>query len=82
MNQEKFSKMSDQELLEVKQNHKPKPLVDAFFIGFLVGIVIYSILISSYGFLTLVPLVLIYVILKKPKDHAALEKELEKRNLN
>lgn len=82
MNPEKLAKMTDQELLEVKQNHKPKPLVDAFFIGFLVGIVIYSILVSSYGFLTLVPLLLIYVILKKPKDRAVLEKELQRRNLN
>lgn len=46
---------------------KASPLVDAFFVGFLVGIVVYSLAVSSWGFFTLIPLYLIYRLLKKPK---------------
>ncbi|WP_321348014.1 hypothetical protein [uncultured Draconibacterium sp.] len=81
MNKEELSKLSDEELLEAKKNSKPKPIVDAFFIGFLVGIIIYSVTANTWGFLTLIPLFLIYLLLKKPKQYEALKKELKKRNL-
>lgn len=81
MNREELSKLTDQELLEVAKNNKPSPIIDAFFIGFLVGIIIFSVATSAWGFLTLIPLFLIYLFLKKPKKYEALKKELEKRNL-
>lgn len=81
MNKEELSKLSDEELLEAKKNSKPKPITDAFFIGFLVGIIIYSVTANTWGFLTLIPLFLIYLLLKKPKQYEALRKELKKRNL-
>lgn len=76
-----FSNLSDDELLEHAKNNKPSPLFDAFFIGFLAGIIIFSVATSSWGFLTLIPLYLIYVFLKKPKQYEALKQELKKRNL-
>ena len=81
MNKEELSKLSDEELLEAANNNKPKPIIDAFFIGFLVGIIIYSVTANTWGFLTLIPLFLIYLLLKKPKQYEALRKELKKRNL-
>ncbi len=81
MNQEELSQLSDQELLEVAKNNKPSPILDAFFIGFLVGIIIYGAVANAWGFLILLPLFLIYLLLKKPKQYEALKKELEKRNL-
>lgn len=81
MNQEELSQLSDQELLEVAKNNKPSPILDAFFIGFLVGIIIYGAVANAWGFLFLLPLFLIYLLLKKPKQYEALKKELEKRNL-
>ena len=56
-------------------------MTDAFFIGFLVGIILYGIAANGWGFLMLIPLFLIYLLLKKPKQYAALQKELKKRNL-
>jgi len=62
-----------------KQN--PAPIFDAFFIGFLVGIVIFSIAASTWGLLTIIPLFLIYLFLKKPKKYEAMKSEMAKRNL-
>ncbi|MEX0289395.1 MAG: FUSC family protein [Flavobacteriaceae bacterium] len=81
MNQEELSKLSDEELLEVAKHNKPSPLIDAFFIGFLIGIIIYSLAADSLGFVALIPLFLIYLLLKKPKRYTAIKKELEGRNL-
>jgi hypothetical protein len=82
MNHKELSQLSDKELLEVADKFKPSPLVDAFFIGFLAGIIIYSVAANAWGFITLIPLFLIYILLKKPKKYEALKKELEKRNLH
>ncbi len=81
MNQQELSQWSDQELLEAAKNNKPSPLIDAFFIGFLVGIIIFSFASSTWGLVTLIPLFLIYLFLKKPKQYEALKQELKKRNL-
>jgi hypothetical protein len=81
MNQKELSKLSDKELLEVAKNSKPSPMIDAFFIGFLVGIIIYSVVANTWGFLTLIPLFLVYILLKKPKKYEALKKELDERKL-
>lgn len=81
MNQKELSQLTDEELLEVAKNNKPSPIIDAFFIGFLVGIIIYGAAANAWGFIILLPLFLIYLLLKKPKRYEALKKELEKRNL-
>lgn len=81
MNQQELSQLSDEELLEEVRKNKPSPLIDAFFIGFLVGILIFSIAANAWGFTSLIPLFLIYLFLKKPKRCEALKKEMEKRNL-
>lgn len=81
MNPKEVAALTDQELLEAAKKMKPTPIVDAFFIGFLVGIVIFSVAVNRWGFLTLIPLVLIYWLLKKPKHYEALNKELKKRGL-
>lgn len=81
MNQQELSQLSDSELLEEAKKCKPSPKIDALFIGFLVGIIIYSIAANTWGFVTLIPLFLIYLFLKKPKRYDALQKELKERNL-
>jgi hypothetical protein len=82
MNQEQLSQLTDEELLQHAKNMKPSPLIDAFFIGFLAGIIIYGFAANAWGFVTLIPLYLIYKFLKKPKQFEALKKELENRNLD
>ena len=81
MNQKELSQLTDKELLEVAKNNKPSPIIDAFFIGFLVGIIIYSVAANTWGFLTLIPLFIIYLFLKKPKQYEVLKNELKKRKL-
>jgi hypothetical protein len=67
MDQKEVSERTNKELPAEGPTIKPSPVVDAFFIGFLVGIVIYSLVVSSWGFFTLIPLFLIYRLLKKSK---------------
>ena len=81
MNPNELSELTDQELLLEAKKIKPSPIIDAFFIGFLVGIIIYSVVANSWGFLTLIPLYLIYILLKKPKRLKELNDEIKKRNL-
>lgn len=81
MNQQEISQLTDKELLEAAKNNRPSPIIDAFFIGFLVGIIIYSVAANTWGLVTLIPLILIYAFLKKPKQYLALKEELKKRNL-
>jgi len=81
MDQNELSQLSDKELLEAAKNNKPSPIIDAFFIGFLVGIIIYSVVANTWGLVTLIPLYFIYIFLKKPKKYEALKNELKKRNL-
>ena len=81
MNQKELTELTDQELIEEAKKIKPSPLVDAFFIGFLVGIIIYSVVMNSWGFLTLIPLFIVYKLLKKSERNEALKKELKERNL-
>ncbi len=69
MNQK--SELTDQELMDESKKVKSSPLIDAFFIGFLVGILIYGFVANSWGFLTLIPLIMVYKLLKKPKRHEA-----------
>ena len=81
MKQKDLSQLSDQELLELAKKAKPSPLIDALFIGFLIGIVIYSVVKNTWGFLTLIPLYLIYLLLKKSKQYDSLKKEMNDRKL-
>ncbi len=81
MNQQELSQLSDEALLEAAKNSKPSPMIDAYFIGFLMGILIYSAVANAWGFTTILPLYLIYIFLKKPKQYEALKQELAKRNL-
>lgn len=81
MNPNELSQLSDQELLEAAKQTKPSPIFDAFFIGFLVGILIYGAVANAWGFTFLIPLFLIYQFLKKPKQIKAIHEELKRRNV-
>lgn len=81
MNAKELSNLTDEELLKVAKDNKPSPIIDAFFIGFLAGIIIYSVAANTWGLVTLIPLFLIYLFLKKPKQYKGIQNELAKRNL-
>lgn len=81
MNLEELSKLTDKQLLELAKNNKPKPIIDAFLIGSLIGIIFYSVIKNTWGLVTLLPLFLLYVFLKKSKKYKAIQQELKARNL-
>ncbi len=82
MTLEQLKQLTNDELLKVAQDNKPKPIFDAFFIGFLIGILIFGAAASAWGLTMLIPLYLIYLFLKKPKNQKAIQNELNSRNLS
>ncbi len=82
MEQKDLAQLSDEALKAEAKKVKPSPLFDAFFIGFLVGIIIYSVAANKWGLVTIIPLVLIYIFLKKSKRYDAIKIEMKARNLS
>jgi hypothetical protein len=77
-----LSELTDQELLQEAKKKKTTSITNAFLIGFLAGIVVYSVAKNTWGFLTLIPLFLIYKLVNNSKyDNAALENILKERGL-
>jgi membrane protein insertase Oxa1/YidC/SpoIIIJ len=62
-----FIKSMSQAPLSNQQDRKQK-IITAFFIGFLIGIVLYSIFNNTFGFLMLIPLYIIYRLVGKKKN--------------
>jgi hypothetical protein len=61
---------------------KSASITNAVLIGFLVGIVFYSVVKNSWGFLTLIPLFFAYKLINNSKhDTKELENLLKERNL-
>jgi type IV secretory pathway VirB3-like protein len=77
-----LSELTDQELLQEAKKMKSTSITNAVFIGFLIGIVFYSIMKNSFGFLTLIPLFLVYKLISNSKhNNKELENLLKERNL-
>lgn len=67
MKQMDLSSLTDQELLQEAKRRKWAAFGDALFIGLLVGIVWFSVIKNSIGFFTLLPVIFIYKLIKRPK---------------
>lgn len=81
--EKKLSELTNEELLQVAKKRKATTIMNAVFIGFLAGIIMYSVMKSTWGLVTLIPLFLIYKLLNSSKhDHKELEQLLKERNLN
>lgn len=81
-NGKKLSELTDQELLQEAKKIKSASITNAVLVGFLVGIVFYSIMKNSLGFLTLIPLFLSYKLINNSKyNKKELEALLKERNL-
>ena len=78
-----LSQLTDQELLEEAKKLRSFSLTNAVLIGFLVGIVVYSIINSTFGFLMLLPLYLAHRMINDPRNKKVKEVELllKQRNL-
>ena len=60
---------------------KSASVINALLIGFMIGIVIYSIVKNSVGFFTLIPLFFVFKVFHKPEKNKELKKLLKERNL-
>ena len=81
MTQKELSELTDQELLDEAKKMKSTSIINAVLIGFLIGIIIYSIMKNSLGFFTLIPLFFAYKIFNNSKNNKDLERILKERNL-
>ena len=83
LTEQELSKLTDQELLDEAKKMKSFSMTNALIIGFLMGIVFYSLAKNTWGMLTLIPLYFVYKIVNDQKNirFNALEKLLRERNL-
>jgi hypothetical protein len=82
MIQKELAELTDQELLDKAKKMKSTSITNAVLIGFLIGIVFYSIIKNSWGFVTLIPLYFAYKLINNSKHNdKELENLLKERNL-
>lgn len=82
MDKKILSDLTDQELLQEAKKRKSASITNAFLIGFLIGIVFYSVVKNTWGFLTLIPLFLAYKLINNSKyEKEELENILKERGL-
>ncbi|KIO54071.1 hypothetical protein [Flavobacterium hibernum] len=82
MNQKELSDLTNEELLQEAKKRKSASIMNALLIGFLAGVIVYSIAKNSLGFLTLIPLYFIYKLINNSKYKSKeLEDLLRERNL-
>lgn len=83
MENKELSELTDQELLDEAKRLKSFSITNAFIIGFLIGIVIYSLIKSTFGFLMLIPLYFVHKMINDPKAKRskAVNELLKERNL-
>jgi len=77
-----LAELTNQELLQEAKKMKSTAIINAVLIGFLIGILLYSIMKNSLGFLTLILLFFIYKLVNNSKyDNQELKSLLKERNL-
>ena len=81
MKENKFTKLSDEELLQAASRHKSTNVYDAVIFGVLIGIAIYSTVKNGWGLLTFLPLVYLPIAARNKTKQKELEKLLRERNL-
>ena len=90
MEKRNFAELTDEELLVEKRKLRKAKITSAVFIGFMAGVLIFGVVSWSlseekrFGFLIpmLIPVVIIYRMLKNRNMNKDLEETLRDRNLN
>lgn len=81
MHQKELSDLTDEELLEKAKKLKSVSIINALIIGFMIGIVVWSIAKNNFGLLMLIPLFIAYKLINNSKNDKTLKDVLKKRNL-
>jgi hypothetical protein len=66
--EKELSQLIDEQLLDEAKKMKSFSVTNALLVGFLAGIVVYSVAQNTWGFLTLIPLYLIHKFVNDPKN--------------
>lgn len=82
MDRKELSELTDKALLKEAKKMKSASTMSAFAIGLMAGIVIYSIVKDSFGFLMLIPMFFIYKLLSSKKNNKDLKSILKERGLD
>jgi hypothetical protein len=81
MKKENLSNLTDQELIEKANKMKSTSIINALLVGFMIGIVVWSVAKNTVGLLTLIPLIFIYKLVNNSKNDKVLKQLLKDRNL-
>lgn len=81
MKKKELAELTDEELLREAKKQKKSEFMSALVIGFMAGVIVFSVVKNTLGLCTLIPLYFIYKIVKNPKKSKALEVLLKERNL-
>ena len=81
MEQKRLVALTDEQLLVEAKKTQLSPLTKALFIGFLIGIVMYSVVKNGFGFFLVFPLFFAYKLVKNSQKHTSLEAKLKSREL-
>ena len=68
MEHKEYTQFTDRELFDESKKMKSFSITNALLIGFLVGVIFFSIVKNSWGMLTLIPLYFIYKMVNDPKN--------------
>ena len=74
-----LSEFTDDELLQEEKKRKEQVKYNPFFIGLLVGIAVWSIVKSGFGFLPFILLLVILYLISADKKYKAIKAEIEAR---
>lgn len=82
MEAKNLSALSDEELLQEAKKARTSAIIHAGFIGFLIGIVVYSVAKQSWGYLTLILAYFAFRLFRRSnQDTRELDRILKERNL-
>lgn len=81
MTKKELLELTDEELLAKAKKMKTTSMTNAVLVGFMIGIVMYSIVYKSVGFLTLIPLYFAYKIINSSKNTKDLKAVIKERGL-
>ncbi|MGB5553090.1 MAG: FUSC family protein [Flavobacteriaceae bacterium] len=82
MTQKEFSALTDEEVMAIKKKVKKTKIINAVLIGFLAGIIIWSVAKNTWGVVSLIPLFFIYKLVNRSKVDKELEELIKTRNLD
>ncbi|NKI35817.1 FUSC family protein [Wenzhouxiangella sp. XN79A] len=82
MDEQELSRLSDDEFRARRKEMKTAEIAHAVLIGFMVGIIVYSVAKNTWGLVTLIPLFFIFKVLHRPERNRALKKVLAERGLD